>query len=149
MAEWHKKWQDENLDFVLTVPVSLPALKNGTSEQATLISAGYTFLFSLLDYPAGILPVTHVDRDLDALPADFTSSETYKSFNAIAKNAYSVYDAGQMHGLPVGIQIAGKKLEEEKVLEGMQVIENALRAYGSVFENQSQSQLELELAKSS
>jgi Asp-tRNA(Asn)/Glu-tRNA(Gln) amidotransferase A subunit family amidase len=37
--------------------------------------------------------------------------------NIIAKGAYSTYDADKMHGLPVGVQVAGRRLEEEKVLE--------------------------------
>ena len=38
-----------------------------------------------------------------------------------------------MHGLPLGVQVVGRRLEEEKVLEGMQVIETALREQGLVF----------------
>ena len=152
-AEWHKKWMDEGLDFILTVPLSLPAIENGASEKTTLICAGYTFLFSVvrivedsvllvteippfqLDYAAGVLPVTHVDRNLDQLPADFASSEYFQSLSSVAKGAYSVYDAEKMHGLPLGVQVVGRRLEEEKVLEGMQVIETALRQQGSVFLN--------------
>jgi Asp-tRNA(Asn)/Glu-tRNA(Gln) amidotransferase A subunit family amidase len=29
-----------------------------------------------------------------------------------------------MHGLPLGVQVVGKRLQEEKVLEGMKVIFN-------------------------
>ncbi|KAF8970071.1 amidase signature domain-containing protein [Flammula alnicola] len=134
-AEWHKKWLEEGLDFVLTVPMSLPAIENGASEKTTLISAGYTFLFSLLDYAAGVIPVTFVDKNLDALPEGFPNSDRYKSFTAVAKGAYSAYDAEKMHGLPLGVQVVGRRLEEEKVLEGMQVIEDALRQQGSVFVN--------------
>ena len=47
-AEWHKKWTEEGLDFVLTVPHAFPALENGTSEQTTLMSAGYTLIFNLV-----------------------------------------------------------------------------------------------------
>lgn len=47
-AEWHERWTAENLDFVLTVPHPLPALENGTGERASLMSAGYTFLFNLV-----------------------------------------------------------------------------------------------------
>ena len=47
-AEWHKKWTDEGIDFILTVPLSLPAIENGASEKTTLICAGYTFLFSVV-----------------------------------------------------------------------------------------------------
>jgi Asp-tRNA(Asn)/Glu-tRNA(Gln) amidotransferase A subunit family amidase len=126
-AEWHEKWTDELLDFVLTVPHAFPALENGSSEQTTLMSAGYTLLFNLLDYTAGVLPVTFVDKTIDDLPPDFIQSEIYKSFNSVAKTAYSVYNVEKMHGLPLGVQVVGRRLEEEKVLEGMQVIESALR----------------------
>ena len=47
-AEWHQKWTEENLDFVLTVPHAFPALENGTSEQTTLMSAGHTLIFNLV-----------------------------------------------------------------------------------------------------
>lgn len=70
---------------------------------------------------------------MDDLPKDFIHSDIYKSYNSVAKMAYSVYDVEKMHGLPLGVQVAGRRLEEEKVLEGMQVIESALREQGSVF----------------
>lgn len=47
-AEWHKKLIEEGVDFILTVPHALPALENGGSERATLMSAGYTFIISLV-----------------------------------------------------------------------------------------------------
>ena len=49
-AEWHKKWTEEGLDFVLTVPHAFPALENGTSKQATLMSAGYTLIFNVVSF---------------------------------------------------------------------------------------------------
>ena len=45
---WNNQWVEEGLDFVLTVPFPLPALKNGTAEKASLMTAGYTLLFSLV-----------------------------------------------------------------------------------------------------
>ena len=71
--------------------------------------------------------MTRVDRLLDKLPTDFNGTDEYKKLSAAGKGAYSVYDANEMHGLPVGVQVVGKKLEEEKVLEGMRIIEVALR----------------------
>lgn len=47
-ARWHEKWLSEGLDFVLTVPHPLPAIEHGASEKATLMSVGYTFLFSMV-----------------------------------------------------------------------------------------------------
>jgi Asp-tRNA(Asn)/Glu-tRNA(Gln) amidotransferase A subunit family amidase len=75
-----------------------------------------------LDYTAGILPVTHVDKALDALPSAFN----IRKLNGVAQGAYKLYDAERMHGLPVGVQVVGRRLEEEKVLAVMKRVEDAL-----------------------
>lgn len=36
------------------------------------------------------------------------------------------YDSVAMHGLPVGVQVVGRRLEEEKVLAVMKRVEDAL-----------------------
>jgi Asp-tRNA(Asn)/Glu-tRNA(Gln) amidotransferase A subunit family amidase len=46
--------------------------------------------------------------------------------NVIAKGAYRLYDADKMHGLPVGVQVVGQRLQEERVLAAMQRVESAL-----------------------
>ena len=69
-----------------------------------------------------MLPVTHVDRAKDRLPADFCLS----ALNGVAQGVYKFYDADRMHGLPVGVQIVGRRLEEEKVLAVMKRVEDAL-----------------------
>ena len=68
------------------------------------------------------MPITHVDKAVDGLPASFN----IKKLNGVAYGAYKHYDATAMHGLPVGVQIVGQRLEEEKVLAIMQRIEDAL-----------------------
>lgn len=75
-----------------------------------------------LDYTCGCIPITHVDKDLDKLPPGFNM----RSLNGVAQGAYKLYDANDMHGLPVGIQVVGRRLEEEKVLAVMKRIEDAL-----------------------
>jgi Asp-tRNA(Asn)/Glu-tRNA(Gln) amidotransferase A subunit family amidase len=66
--------------------------------------------------------VTHTDKGLDQLPANFN----IKKLNGVAQGAYKLYDATEMHGLPVGVQVVGRRLEEEKVLAIMKRIEDAL-----------------------
>ncbi len=88
----------------------------------------YFSLLEQLDYSAGVLPVTKVDKTLDGLNPSIAKQISKK--NAVAKGAYKLYDAEQMHGLPVGIQVIGRKLQEEKVLQGMKVVEAALRQNG-------------------
>ncbi|KAL0576133.1 hypothetical protein V5O48_005851 [Marasmius crinis-equi] len=173
----------------------------GDPERAGLGAAGYTFLFNLLDYTAGVLPITTVDREVDALlpphpeapvhkvqpkgqiyektlpqsiymrysdgriplpdegyplperePASPTSTAStlvdstadrlfdklkssppslpYYAANAASYTAYSVYDPIGMHGLPVGIQVVGRQLEEERVLGAMKVVDDAIKKAG-------------------
>lgn len=66
--------------------------------------------------------MTHVDKTKDQLPSDFN----IKKLNGVAQGAYKLYDAEAMHGLPVGVQVVGRRLEEEKVLAIMQRVEDAL-----------------------
>jgi len=68
------------------------------------------------------MPVTHVDKTIDKLPTKFRLGE----LNGVAQGAYKLYDAERMHGLPVGVQVVGRRLEEEKVLAVMERIEGAL-----------------------
>lgn len=67
-----------------------------------------------------MLPITRVEKSKDALSPFFTAR------NAIEAGAYEMYDSEAMHGLPVGVQVVGKRLEEEKVLEGMKIIQRLL-----------------------
>lgn len=66
--------------------------------------------------------MTHVDKTKDQLPAGFN----IRKLNGIARGAYKLYDANDMHGLPVGVQVIGRRLEEEKVLTLMGRVEEAL-----------------------
>ncbi|KAF5350758.1 hypothetical protein D9758_010345 [Tetrapyrgos nigripes] len=136
-AAWHDKWINEGLDFVLTVPAPIPAMKHEQVLQASLMSCSYMFLFNVLDFAAGVLPVTKVDRETDLLPPNFESTETFKKMNGVCKGVYTCYDANEMHGLPVGVQVVGRRFEEEKVLEGMKVVESALKKAGVVFKGRA------------
>ncbi|KAL8835972.1 MAG: hypothetical protein Q9170_003095 [Blastenia crenularia] len=116
-AEWHAWWRDEaKVDVILAPPNATPAVPHDGMKDA-------------LDYTAGILPVTRVDPALDGLPSDFSLS----FLNGVAKGAYKHYDASKMHGLPVGVQIVGQRLQEEKVLAVMETVENCLDAEGKKY----------------
>ena len=53
--------------------------------------------------------------------------------NDISRAIHEVYDAEAMDGLPVGVQVVGRRLQEEKVLAGMKLVKEALAASGTVF----------------
>jgi len=125
-ARWFDAWKEQGIDFLLTVPNACPAIPRG-GMKTSITSVGYTFLFNILDYAAGVLPVTKVDAKLDGIP------QNWKARNILEGRAYKQYDAATMAGLPVGIQVVGRRLEEEKVLAGMKAVESALRAQGIVY----------------
>ena len=83
-----------------------------------------------LDYTCGVLPVTKVNRRLDELPSTFQ----LEKLNGVAKGAYTHYDADKMQGLPVAVQVVGRRLEEEKVLAIMERVEEALEQYTGKYE---------------
>lgn len=126
-ALWFEFWKTQNLDFIITVPNAHPAVPHGGMKEGWK-SCGYTFLWNLLDYSAGILPVTHVDKNRDAL------SPTFKPRNAVEAGAYRMYDATKQHGLPIGVQVISRRYSEEKVLEGMKIVEKLLKQEGSAYE---------------
>ncbi|KAF2119752.1 amidase signature domain-containing protein [Lophiotrema nucula] len=129
-ANFFKWWsEDAKMDVMITTPNATPAVPHEGMHDA-VSSCGYTFLFNLLDYSAGILPVTHVDSTVDQLPATFN----FKKLNGVAKGAYKHYDATKMAGLPVGVQVVGRRLEEEKVLAVMERVEDALDKHGGRYQ---------------
>ncbi|KDQ25528.1 hypothetical protein PLEOSDRAFT_1094031 [Pleurotus ostreatus PC15] len=115
---------DGGWDFILTVPNALPAVPHGGMKDGWK-SCGYTFLWNLLDYSAGVMPITHVNSVLDRLAPRFAPR------NAIEKGAY---DPVSMSGLPVGVQVISRRLEELKVMEGMKIIEGLLTKEGIQYE---------------
>ena len=73
--------------------------------------------------------MTHVDRAKDALPPNFK----LRVLNGAARGAYMHYDADAMHGLPVAVQVVAQRLQEEKVLAAMQIVEDALEKHGGKY----------------
>jgi len=120
---------DGDMDVILCPPNATPAVPHGGMKDA-VSSCGYTFLWNLLDYTCGIVPVTHVDPVKDGLPLGFKLNR----LNGVAKGAYKYYDAQKMARLPVAVQVVGRRLEEEKVLAVMERIEKALEEKGQKYE---------------
>lgn len=112
--------------------VSIIDLSNKPKKLSLRPSIG-TVLFNVVDSTVGVLPVTRVNRDLDALPADYLKGS--KGSKLLERRVYigkpgkeePTYDAEKMHGLPVGVQVVGKAWEEEKVLKMMKVLDNMLQ----------------------
>ncbi|GLA26517.1 general amidase GmdA [Aspergillus phoenicis ATCC 13157] len=71
---------------------------------------GYTSFVNVLDYPSAAISVMNADRSVH-------KAEDARGFlSEVDKRVYLEYDAEIYHGAPVGIQLIGRRLEEEKVL---------------------------------
>ncbi|PLB51539.1 acetamidase [Aspergillus steynii IBT 23096] len=130
-ATWHAWWDTESqqYDFILCPANATPALPHRAMRDA-VSSCGYTFLWNLLDYSAGVLPVSHVDAKKDALPAPYKMVlKQLGSDHAVARGAWKHYDAAKMAGLPTAVQVVGRRWQEEKVLGYMAAVEGALEQY--------------------
>ncbi|KAF8249070.1 amidase signature enzyme [Wilcoxina mikolae CBS 423.85] len=125
-AEWFAYLKEQQVDFVLTPVHPLPGLPEGGGED-TIGACGYTFLWNLLDYAAGVVPVGKVDGSIDGVTGQVLASK-------VARKAWKLYDAKRMEGLPIAVQIVGGRLEEEKVLEGMERVVDALKEAGVVYQ---------------
>ncbi|KAH0833464.1 amidase signature domain-containing protein [Lanmaoa asiatica] len=126
---WYKEvWDEYGFDAIIAPVQSLPTIPHGGCAMLSPLAA-CTILYNVIDSPVGIVPVTRVDPKQDMLPVDFVPGATGTS-TILEKQMYTgptpVYDPVAMAGIPVGVQIVGKKWEDEKVLEMMKVVDEAL-----------------------
>jgi amidase len=102
------KWEaSEGVDAILLPTTPYAAAKNGAFKYI-----GYTGVFNILDYSAVSFPTgLHADEKLDSVPGDF------KPFSEIDETTAKEYDAAAVHGMPISLQLTGRRLQEEKILE--------------------------------
>jgi amidase len=86
---------------------------------------GYTSQWNMLDYPAVVFPVGYVDKNRDGMPnqlqplsgKDEENWALCKSFCQIELDLLTgVDDVDEFHGLPISLQLVGRRFEDEKVL---------------------------------
>jgi amidase len=82
---------------------------------------GYTEVVNLLDYSASVIPVTTADKSVDVADPDF------EPLNDLDAKNWKGYDADIYDGAPVGLQIVGRKYEEEKIWAIAKILDAVLR----------------------
>ncbi|CAD6579277.1 MAG: hypothetical protein TREMPRED_002440 [Tremellales sp. Tagirdzhanova-0007] len=99
-----------------TSPFSAPP-KYGTFQPS------YTSIWSITDQPTCVFPVTTVDERADVKSESDLARE---GRNDAEKAIWAQYNPQDLVGAPIGLQMIGRKLEEEKVLKLVGVAVNAL-----------------------
>ncbi|KOS13503.1 fatty-acid amide hydrolase [Malassezia pachydermatis] len=80
---------------------------------------GYTPVGNVLHYPSVSMPLATAEPLPKPARDDFLSS--------VDEEAYEAYDPSMVKGMPIGIQLMGRRFQEEKVLAMAQVVEAAVR----------------------
>jgi Asp-tRNA(Asn)/Glu-tRNA(Gln) amidotransferase A subunit family amidase len=111
-----------DLDLLLTPVHVLPTSAHMTTKDFTPTCC-YSALQNLLDYPAGVVPVT----TLQPSDAAWDSPIRDKLLDPPIRHAYAqAIDANTP--FPIGVQLVGRPYTEEVVTRGMRELESALRA---------------------
>ncbi|KAJ7756802.1 amidase [Mycena maculata] len=119
-------WDKHALDGIIAPVQAMPQVPTGSFTTLFSLSSS-TVLFNVVNSPAGCIPVTKVDPVKDAITEEWTElpSPTLVE-RALYFGQKPVYDPVAMKGMPVSVQVVGKKWEDEKVLAMMHVVDSAL-----------------------
>ncbi|TVY41093.1 Acetamidase [Lachnellula subtilissima] len=104
------------VDILLT-----PTMPHSAVPHRTCRWVGYTKIWNVLDYTALAFPVSTVSAEKDPIP-----STLYEPRSELDAWNWNLYDPVTMDGHSVGLQIVGRRFEEEKVLGAAKVIEKVM-----------------------
>ncbi|EDU43702.1 acetamidase [Pyrenophora tritici-repentis] len=117
-----KIWKDEHGDmdaFVCPVaPHPVPPIDryNGVS---------YTSSFVLLDYPAGVVPV-RIFEEKD-MQGEMEGGKPLGSWDKANRELWTGFDRSVYLGTPLCVQVVAPRLQEEKLVQAMAAIDDAVR----------------------
>ncbi|KZT51752.1 amidase, partial [Calocera cornea HHB12733] len=104
------------IDAILAPVMATPAPPHGRNAWDF-----YCEYWNIVDAPCVVLPVTTVDAGVDG------REEKWEYRCAEEKIVHELYEPERFEGMPVGIQVVGRKLEEEAVLSIAQLVDDALK----------------------
>ena len=107
-------WDAANVDIVLGPPFATPALPHLGSKDFTL-AGSYSMTWNLVQFPAGVVPVSRVRPEETERPAAQGRLERHAAM-VDSKSA----------GLPLGVQVVGRPWDDARVLAVMKLIEDAV-----------------------
>nr|VWO94634.1 Calmodulin (CaM) [Ganoderma boninense] len=135
---YQEVWDKYHFDGIIGPVLALPAVSHNACKYISPLAAA-TLPYNIMDLPTGVVPVTRV------LPTDLATVEwTNPSVGGghgswvLERLLYGTlsrrkghgtcgfYNAGKMAGIPVGVQVVGRKWEDEKVVEMMKALDHAL-----------------------
>ncbi|CAN9348671.1 unnamed protein product [Alternaria alternata] len=108
------------IDVLLT-----PVMPHSAVPHRKCKWVGYTKVFNFIDYPAVVLPAGQVSKTLDGEAAKRMSE--YEPRNALDDWNWQTFDLDGMDGMPIGVQVVARRLQEEKALGAAAAIDDILK----------------------
>ncbi|KAI1046745.1 hypothetical protein LB505_006769, partial [Fusarium chuoi] len=90
--------------------VLMPVAPHAAVIPGKFYHGAYTDAMNLTNYTAVVIPTIRADKTVDVF------DEGYAPLGEIDRKNWQAYDADLYDGAPVGVQIVGRKFEEEKCL---------------------------------
>ncbi|XPS70934.1 Amidase [Ascochyta lentis] len=110
----------QEIDVLLT-----PVMPHSAVPHRTCRWVGYTKVFNFVDYPAVVIPAGRVSKELDSEAS--TKMDTYKPRNPLDEWNWKMFDVEAMDGMPIGVQVVARRLNEERALGAAKVIDHILK----------------------
>lgn len=143
---YHEHWEASTVGGRAVDGVVLPVAPSAAVEEGFFHHFAYTAVASCLDYAAGCVPVTFADAAVDAAEVGYgpLNQEDRRHWRTCewpllsfsfgfewgGNRADGWADQKELFdGAPVGVQVMGRRLQEEKVLAMMEAVAEALREF--------------------
>jgi len=126
LLQLNAAWKAAGIDVLLAPGFGTPALPHGSFPFSSF-AASYTFLWNLVDYVAGALPVTTVQEQDVLVTKEDVNISTMNSTRLLERELEALYDLKEMKGLPIGVQLITPQFQEAECLAAMQILQDALK----------------------
>ncbi|KAF2650078.1 amidase signature enzyme [Lophiostoma macrostomum CBS 122681] len=110
----------KRIDVLLT-----PVMPHSAVPHRKCRWVGYTKVFNFVDYPAVVVPAGRVEKRIDGEAV--AEMGRYTPRNELDRWTWELFDLERMEGMPIGVQIVARRLEEEKVLGAAKMVHGILR----------------------
>ncbi|OCL15205.1 amidase [Glonium stellatum] len=100
--------------------VILPVAPHAAVISGKFYHYGYSEIVNLLDYTSVAIPVTRADKTLDPFDSN------YKYMNSVDHQNWADYDPEIYDGAPAGVQLMGRRFDEERMISVAGIVIDAL-----------------------
>ncbi|KAI0451145.1 amidase signature domain-containing protein [Xylaria acuta] len=120
-AEYSDYWNSTaEQDGQIVDAVIMPVAPHAAVIPGKYYHTAYTEVLNLMNYSVVVIPVTTANKHID------TIDSYYQPSSDLDRQNWEAYDPEIYDGGPVGLQIVGRKFEEEKVLTIAKIVVSAI-----------------------